>query len=314
LDSIIRVLNIMPSYACNLSCPHCNVSALRGSTQLSAEQLRSTLQVIRDTQPEPSPRSFEVEYLVEWYGGEISLLSPEYLLELIEVVQEVLGKARHSFVSNLTAVSDNWLQFAKANTSHICTSFEGLRFSAASELGQQWLKNLHHFLEADMAVDCIAVLSHALTPDDMRFLASFPFRYISTPSLLLPETMPKTRQAALLELVLTPTQYFERLTQFRQLLGTRWTSPADGVLTLGNVVHIFPDGVIGLPSPSVLDYPYEKTAVFYQPGQTTTTEFVASRQKYLCDQLRACARRCTKMNECIAEFRYPTLCVTGQQE
>ena len=86
------ILHVMPTYQCNLICPYCYLGTKRSNNKIMPiESLKEKLNELK--------ASLYIVDAVNIYGGEITLLSREYLHDLIDVLQNVTENI--SVTSNL---------------------------------------------------------------------------------------------------------------------------------------------------------------------------------------------------------------------
>lgn len=303
----IHIVNVLPTYGCNLSCLHCLFSHKRtgkDSRVINIEDVKRVFKILKKEGAEEGLR-------VEWYGGEVSMLDPEFFSEGISVVREIFPKSIHSCVSNLVFADEKWLDAAISLCENIGTSYEAIRFKTNSDLYKRWVSNIKYVASKKPEIDCIT-LAHKYPGDTFRVIASLPFRYVDVARMMVPEDMPDEGKKQLLDYVIDIKGYIDFCKEAIKVLGrekiTQATISTETNIT--NVIHVFPDGSAGLPGPSDLGFPYEKTYVFYRPGDPAIT-FAPERVKYLVAQQLACPPSCEYEHRglCIAEFKYPNMCV-----
>jgi hypothetical protein len=250
---------------------------------------------------------------VEWYGGEISLLGVDYLGHSMRTVKAILPKSSHSVVSNLINVDDKWLEVVYKNCTHLCTSYEGIRFDDNDDLYRAWESNIKKVMKY-LPVDCITVATPRLN-QAFKVINRFSFRYITVLRMMAPEDMSAEKRERILRYATSIDEYVQLCRKAISLFGSnRVTQAIHAETSIANVLHIFPDGNVGLPGPSELGYPYESNNIFYRhnngKNRNRDATILKSREriKFIAAQLLMCQNDCADKT-CLAEFKYPNLCV-----
>ena len=102
-------VSINPWYFCNLNCDFCYLSKeqLQNKSLLRIEDIKKHLEEIEEIKT------------IDIYGGEVSLIEDNYMIELIEVCKDYTSDI--SIVTNGTIVKD-WM---KKEEIHLSISFDG---------------------------------------------------------------------------------------------------------------------------------------------------------------------------------------------
>ncbi len=307
----VSTLNIMPTYECDMRCGHCLFSACRkkhvGTISTSVLQRRLVnlrREGVRD------------DCIIDWYGGEVSLLGAKYIKDRIDDSRNVFTKSVHSVVSNLINVKKEWITDIASHISSICTSYDEFRFRDENDFNQ-WRKNVYH---ASRLMP-IHVIVTATKNTDRHFKAvdRLPFTHVSVAPLKIPEFLPVNQQEMLLNnYCLSVNEYVGLVKDAVDVFGRHRVAQLQ-VEYIGssicNVLHIFPDGNIGLPVPSPKGFPFEGRVIFPATGTVNSL----ARMKFLLQQSNACISNdkkegspqkvCQKL--CISEFKYPGICTGG---
>lgn len=292
----IRLLNIIPSYSCNLECPHCFFSHLRTGEKITPSKLMSILKKLLN-------EGLSDDIFFEWYGGEISMLGYDYFSCLLKISKKMFPSSKHSVVSNLVSMTPSFLSLFRDNFTHATTSFEDLRFNRNSLLFSVWRKNVE-LLSRYLNINLIIIANPQITEETLKILAGMPFSRISVYPIKIPEEAPEKVKSIISRYAMSieKTRKIKKLTE--EIFGKEKMSsiiPSD--FKIWNVLHIFPDGSCGLPSPSGKGFPFEKKTIF--SGESIL--FSPERIKYITEQKIACAD-CSNV-DCNAEFKYAGLCV-----
>lgn len=140
-------------------------------------------------------------------------------------------------------------------------------------------------------------------------ISRFPFRFVTVLRMMIPEDMPIRQKKKILQYTTNIDDYVKMCEKAINLLGhERVTQAIQTENSILNVIHIFPNGSVGLPGPSKLGYPYEKNYIFYRPNSEEKTILRSKKRiKYIAFQSLMCPAGCR--NKCLAEFKYPNMCM-----
>jgi hypothetical protein len=301
----VPIVNVMPTYACNISCEHCFQSYKRHNGKvdvLGIDQIAKIFAIMSEEGGAPPDLS------VEWYGGEISLLGADYLSQAIQSVKNIFPKSSHSVVSNLINVDDKWLTVVYENCTHLCTSYEGIRFNSDDHLFQIWVANVLKVTK-HLTVDCIATQNPYLTRH-FHVINDLPIQCISVVRMMVPEDMPVTNKKKILKYTSCIDSYVQSCKEAALIFGADRVEQTmhDGRIII-NGAKVFPNGDVGLPGPSKLGYPYEKNYIFYRYGVDNDILKSQKRIEYIASQLLLCKEHDCTDKICLAEFKYPNFCM-----
>jgi hypothetical protein len=269
-----------------------------GQGRLKPDKLTEILNILSDEQKLDN-------MVVEWYGGEVSILDVNYFLQLIGSVRSIYPKSNHSVVTNMVFLSPEFLSLIYNNYfTHICTSYENLRFSINSSIFQQWKKNVER-ISKFMPIDIIITVNKFLTYETIKILSDMPFRYVTILPIKIPDQAEVKERKRISKHIVSIEKIKEFIRQASDSFGEhRLTYNLQTDIKIWNALHIFPDGSYGLPAPSDKGFPYEKNVIF--TGDSII--YAPERIKYITQQKTLCAF-CSK-SKCNAEFKYKGFCLT----
>lgn len=293
--SAVSVLNIIPSYSCNLYCEHCFTSWRKDSICLDIEKLYRILSTLKDEEQEVS--SFEI------YGGEVSILDTSYLGELFSCIKVTFPDAKITVISNL--INPERLYCFLDVISSISTSYEGVRFKPGDSLYKVWCEN-YEMIKKVKPVDIITC-STPLFDEALDVLREIDFRYITVLQTKIQDNAPDSVTRRIMRYVTSVDTFREHYKKALELWKDKVTFPNfKGVFGMEKVIHVFPDGTFGLPGPSQKGYPYEKNFIFGSSGDSVA--YNIKRINYIAHQKTLSPCNICVKQPCLAEFRYPFFC------
>lgn len=299
---LVKTLDIIPSYECNLNCMFCLNRPERTSKThdvLNIDICERTLSLLKKESGELSS--------ITIYGGEVMLLDSQYLRELIMLCRSYYPRAVMGIISNLVEVSGKVIDLVKGYGLYLSTSYDSLRFINKGWAFSSWLKNMEKL--RDTVRDVLVIASRYVEEDVNFLLTKFGNNVrIHVYQLFIPENASIEQESFIKKHMLSARDYVRKLSMLTDIFKGVIITHNNDAGYMFNHLHLFPDGRVGLAGPSSRGYPYERVYIFY-PSDSGSIVYSHERISYIKSQLSICLPCEYYPRGCYAEFFFPGVCL-----